>query len=59
MVFTKKQAFADMDMHSRPTLRRVYTLDLNEGKILMFKGVSKVRLLLPLNFKGISKVLNI
>ena len=31
-------------------------IDLNKSRILMFKGISKVRLLLPLNFKGISKI---
>ena len=38
---------------------RVVVVDLNKGRILMFKGISKVQLLLPLNFKGISKILKI
>ena len=35
------------------------SVDLNKSKILMFKGISKVKLFLPLNFKGISKTLKI
>ena len=37
----------------------VLALDVNKGRILMFKDISKVRLLLPLNVKGISKILEI
>ena len=34
-------------------------LDLKIGRILVLKGISKVRFLLPLNFKRISKILTI
>ena len=43
-------------------MRRIACLrgvDLNKGNILMFKGISKVRILLPLNFKRIKKIFKI
>ena len=38
---------------------KVRGLDLNKGRFLIFKGIAKVKLFLPLNFKGISIILKI
>ena len=45
-----------LDIGANGGSRVTSKLDLNKGSILMFKGISKVRLLLPLKYKGISKI---